>query len=498
MRTLRQEYREIFAVTGLIGSVVAFVFLIPAVVSVLYGESFSTTLGFLVPFLVLEAFSLPIYRIFHDTDASRLSYLQGAVSVVFTWIIMVFASTLPFIMILDFNFTQATFETVSGWTTTGLSVVDVLNTPNSLLIFRSIMQFFGGFGIVALMITSIVGVGTMSTLYETEGHDQVLPNIKKTAQTLFSFYVGIMLAGALAYILAGMPAFDAINHSMSALATGGFSVQPDSIGHYDSIPIEGVTIALMVLGSLNFATYILLLRKKYKVLFSINEHRFYLALMLIVISAGVFLLTQGGAYAFGTSFRVGLFETVTALTGTGYSIVDSYTVLPAAFILLSIMLMTIGGQSGSTTGGLKVTRVHLMVKTFKHTIVRSFQAERQVTDNVVTTPSGEKNIHRQDMVHIYNYVTVYIAILIIGTIILATQGFSVTESFFEYASALGTVGLSIGVTNAALSGVAYWSMTLGMFLGRLEFLVVFVVFVKLYRDTVTTIKSKVPSNDALQ
>jgi len=325
----------------------------------------------------------------------------------------------------------------------------------------------------------------------------VLPNIKKTAQTLFSFYIGIMILGTLAYILAGMPAFDAINHSMSALATGGFSVQPDSIGHYNSLPIEGVTIVLMVLGSLNFATYILLLRKKYTVLININEHRFYLALLLLVIASGVFLLTQGGAFAFGESFRIGLFETVTALTGTGYSIVDNYTVLPAAFILLTIMLMTIGGQSGSTTGGLKVTRVHLMFKTFKHTIGRSFQAERQVTDNVVVTPSGEKNIHRQDMVHIYNYVAVYITVLIIGSIILASQGFTVTESFFEYASALGTVGLSIGVTSPGLSGIAFWSMTLGMFLGRLEFLVVFVVFAKIYKDTVTTIKSKVQSNDAL-
>jgi trk system potassium uptake protein TrkH len=497
MKTLRQEYRDIFAVTGLIGSVVAFVFLLPAIVSMVYGENFSTTLGYIVPFLILEAFSFPLYRIFHDTDASRLSYLQGSVSVVFTWIIMVFASTIPFIMISDFTFTQSAFETVSGWTTTGLSTVDVLTTPNSLLVFRSLMQFFGGFGIVALMITSIVGVGTMSTLYETEGHDQVLPNIKKTAQTLFSFYIGIMILGTLAYILAGMPAFDAINHSMSALATGGFSVQPDSIGHYNSLPIEGVTIVLMVLGSLNFATYILLLRKKYTVLININEHRFYLALLLLVIASGVFLLTQGGAFAFGESFRIGLFETVTALTGTGYSIVDNYTVLPAAFILLTIMLMTIGGQSGSTTGGLKVTRVHLMFKTFKHTIGRSFQAERQVTDNVVVTPSGEKNIHRQDMVHIYNYVAVYITVLIIGSIILASQGFTVTESFFEYASALGTVGLSIGVTSPGLSGIAFWSMTLGMFLGRLEFLVVFVVFAKIYKDTVTTIKSKVQSNDAL-
>ncbi|MFW5913933.1 MAG: TrkH family potassium uptake protein, partial [Bacillota bacterium] len=461
MKPLRQEYREIFAVTGLIASVVAFIFLLPALVSLLYGELLSVMVGFVVPFVVLEAFGIGLWKIFHSTDASRLSYLQGAVSVVFTWIIVASASTIPFIMILDMNFTQAIFETVSGWTTTGLTVLDVDLVPNSLLLFRSIMQFLGGFGIVALMITSIVGVGTMSTLYESEGHDQVLPNIKKTAQTLFSFYVSFMFIGALAYILAGMPAFDAINHSMSAIATGGFSVNNDSIGHYNSIPIEGITIVLMFMGSLNFATYILFLRKRYDILKSVNEHRFYIGLILLVVMVGVFFMYQQMYASFGEAFRYGIFESLTALTGTGYSITNNYNILPGVFIVFSIMLMSIGGQSGSTTGGLKVTRVHLMFKTFRHTIRRAFQAERQITDNVITTPSGEKSIHRQDMIHVYNYASIYMTVLFVGALTLASQGYSVRDSLFEYASALGTVGLSIGVTDAAMSAVSYWSMTLG-------------------------------------
>ncbi|MFW5894462.1 MAG: TrkH family potassium uptake protein [Bacillota bacterium] len=497
MKPLKQEYREIFSVTGLIASVVAFIFLIPALVSLLYGELLSVMVGFIVPFLVLEAFGLGLWKIFHSTDASRLSYLQGAVSVVFAWIIVTSASTIPFIMIMDMSYTQGIFETVSGWTTTGLTVLDVDLVPNSLLLFRSIMQFLGGFGIVALMITSIVGVGTMSTLYESEGHDQVLPNIKKTAQTLFSFYTAFMLIGTLAYIVAGMPAFDAINHSMSALATGGFSVNNDSIAHYNSVPIEGITIALMFMGSLNFATYILFLRKRYDILKSVNEHRFYLILILLVVMSGTFIMHQLMYDSFGEAFRHGIFETMTALTGTGFSITNNYHVLPGAFIILSIILMNIGGQSGSTTGGLKVTRVHLMFKTFRYTIRRTFQAERQITDNVVTTPSGEKSIHREDMIHVYNYASIYLTMLFIGALTLATQGYSVRESFFEYASALGTVGLTIGVTDAAMSAVSYWSMTLGMFLGRLEFLVIFIVLAKLYRDSSGSIKAKFKNQDAI-
>ncbi len=169
------------------------------------------------------------------------------------------------------NFTQAYFEAMSGWTTTGLSVVDVTKAPMLFLFFRSVMQFFGGFGIV-LVVVSALSESLGMRLYTAEGHnDKLLPNLAKSARMILKIYVGYFIAGTVLYVIFGMPVFDAVNHCMAALSTGGFSTKADSIGAYNSLPIELVTVILMLLGETNFFANMLLVRRKFRAFFRLGD-----------------------------------------------------------------------------------------------------------------------------------------------------------------------------------------------------------------------------------
>ncbi|MFU8786344.1 MAG: TrkH family potassium uptake protein [Candidatus Izemoplasmataceae bacterium] len=479
MKPLRHEYREIGYTLGLILSVVGVIFIIPISFSVF--ENVSSFNAFIIPFVTLQFIAFLLYKFQKRREKSVLTYQQGAVSVVLAWLITMTISTLPFMMLTDLNFTQAMFESVSGWTTTGLSMLEVESLPKSLLIYRSILQFAGGFGLVAIMISSLIGIGTLSTLYESEGHDQLLPNIKKTAQVLFVFYSSFMVFGTLLYVVFGMPLFEALNHAMSAVSTGGFSVHSDSIGYYNNINIEVVTMVLMLLGSINFAAYILIIKGKFKLFKSIDENRFMVLLFIPFALLLLFLMSRFMYMSLPEALRITIFEGISALTTTGYSI-SSYSSYPSSIIIVFIMVMIIGGQSGSTSGGIKLTRINLIIKNFRFSIIRIFQPEHQITDNIIKTPKGIKQIHKEDMNDIYNYMFLYLFTLFIGTLILTIEGFSLQDSLFEYASTLGTVGLSVGITSTTLSYLSYWSMIIGMFLGRLEFMVVLIVIVKLVKD----------------
>jgi len=484
MKSLNKEYSEMCYILGLILTVVGFIYLIPIIVGVF--ENNGEPLAFIVPFIIMETLGIGLKKLFRNHKNSVLTYQQAAVSVVLSWVITMIVSVVPFIMIASLTFSQAMFESVSGWTTTGLSMVEVANLPNSLLLFRSLMQFAGGFGLVAIMISSLIGIGALSTLYESEGHDQLLPNIKKTAQVLFAFYVTFMVLGVVAYIMSGMPLFDAINHSMSAISTGGFSIRDESIGFYNNRAIEIITIVLMLLGSLNFAAYVLLYKKKFKLFRKINENRFMTLLIVFASILLLYSLITTMFMSFTTAARITMFEIISAATTTGYSISD-YSMYFSTSIIIFITLMIIGGQSGSTSGGIKVTRINLVVRNFLYSIRRVFHPEHRITDNVINIPSGSKQIHKGEMNNIYNYIFIYFVTLVIGTFILSLEGFGLQDSLFEFASTIGTVGLSVGITSANLSNLSYWAMILGMFLGRLEFIVVIIVFVKLFIDAKTLV-----------
>jgi len=446
------------------------------------GESVYS-IGFIIPGLILVGVGTGIWRAFRSSTPINLTVQEGGVIVLLSWVVVCFFSALPFMIVQGLNFTQSIFESVSGWTTTGLSVVDVAKSSHMILLWRSIMQLVGGAGMAVIMLAAIAGpVGTGLSVAEGRSK-QLVPHVRESVKLVLFIYAGYALIGIFAYLLAGMGLFDAINHAFAAISTGGFSTHPQSIGHWNSIVIEAVTIPLMILGNLNFLTAYLLLHGKFKHAYQNGEVRVMATLILFCVLI-LLLLVCGGVYpTFSKSIRVAIFETITALTTTGFSSTNYANWSSLGFFIL-IVLMLIGGGTCSTAGGIKQYRIYLLFKSLWWEIRRPFLPRTAVVENYVWQGERKDFISDQRIRQVATFVFLYLGTYVIGAGILAAHGYGLKESLFEFASALGTVGLSVGVTNAHSPALVLWTTTLGMFLGRLEFFVIIVSLGKIIRDSI--------------
>jgi len=294
-------------------------------------------------------------------------------------------------------------------------------------------------------------------------------------------YIGYALVGCIAYFAAGMTLFDAVNHTFTAISTGGFSTRPESIGHWNSLSIEAVSIALMIFGNMNFLTAYLLLKAKFRPFMKNGEVR-VLATLLPACALILFLAVTRNLYpALGKNIRVAIFEAVTSLTTTGFSTV-SYTQWNSAGILILIILMLIGGGTCSTAGGIKQYRVYLMFRAFIWELRKAFLPRTAVLPISVWRGENKDYVDDSHVREVAVHVFLSLTLFWVGTIVIALCGYSLRDAMFEFASSIGTVGLSIGVTALNAPKTVLWVETLGMFLGRLEFFVVFVSIGKIVKD----------------
>lgn len=472
--------KNLLHIFGVLLIFVGCILLLPLLALPFYMEESKYAIYILIPAAMAMATGFCL-RLFQPKKEHRLTAQQDAVIVVILWVITAFFSALPFVLSGMLNFTQAYFEAMSGWTTTGLSVVDVTTAPHVFLLLRSIMQFFGGVGLILVVVSALSETYGMK-LYSAEGHsDKLLPNLAKSARMILTIYMGYFIAGVLLYVTFGMPLFDAINHCMAALSTGGFSVRTDSIGAYHSLPIELITIVLMILGATNFFANMLLVKRKFKAFFRLGEMRFMFLLIGIAVPITAYISLSQIYTGFGEAFRVSLFNLISALTTTGFSTV-SYQNWPAFSVFMLILFMLIGGGAGSTAGGIKFGRVYLLFKTFAWNIKRKFLPERSMNDLSIYCPQGKVFVNQTQYADAANYFFIYLIVITIGTSILSAHGYSLSDSLFEFASATGTVGLSNGVTSLTMPPAVFWTMTVGMLLGRLEIYVVFITIVKLAKS----------------
>ena len=486
---LKNNYRLLSGYIGTILIIVSIIFLFPLLILPAFRDEAKFYWLFLIPAFGSCAIGLLLRLSLRGIKEPSISIHQSGVIILFSWIIVILLSALPFYIGKQLNFTHSIFESVSGWTTTGLSVVDVENIPKIFLIWRSIMQFFGGAGLAVLMLSTIIGPHGLG-LYSAEGRtEKLLPNIVKSTKIIISIYSGYALAGILLYIFAGMNWFDAINHSFSALSTGGFSTKVNSIGAYNNIYIELITLILMILGATNFGAHFILLRGKFRQFFKIAEVRLMLILFAIFIPIVSFAAISKIYTSLGQSFRIGAFETISALTTTGFSTV-SYSNWSSFAIFILIILMLIGGSVGSTAGGIKLYRVYVLFKSFIWNIKKYFLPRNVVKENYIYTYQGISYINQSKVVELSNFLVIYIIIYLLGVSVFLFKGYSLQESMFEFASSLGTVGLSVGITNANTSSIILWTEIAGMFLGRLEFFVIFFAVIKIIKDINYTIKFK--------
>lgn len=472
-----------FAHCSIYGKLILFVSLLiatPLSMILFYPEDIKYAGDFLIPASLIFILGLVICLLTKEEKNEKVepsSLKSGSITVLFIWIFSFVAGALPFVRSGQLTFVQALFEAVSGWTTTGLSVMDVSVTPQIFLFHRGFMQFCGGLGFILMMVMFIQGKEAMS-LYNAEGHpDKLAPNLGKTARTIFLMYVSFLGVGTILYIVLGMNPFDSLIHTMCALSTGGFSNEVDSIGAYKSVAIEAVTIILMLIGTTNFAVLLLMAKGKIKQILKVSEIRFMFAVIGVavpMIAASLFFTLYMNL---GESVRVALFNVVSALSTTGFSTM-SYTEWPVFSIGIMILLMLIGGGIGSTAGGLKMTRVYLMLRALKENIKRRIATQRYVGKPYYYRAQGKTYIDENVERDTTGFVVCYLLIFITGSLLLTlTAGCSLSDAMFEFASSLGTVGLSIGLTGPSTNSATLIVEMVGMLMGRLE---IFIVIIGIY------------------
>jgi len=458
--------------TGLILVIAGLLSLTPLLLLLALPEEGRYAGAFLLPAGLLVAVGLLLVLLRPRDGGRRLEMPGGGLVVVLAWTIVCAVSALPVQRLTGLPYLPSLFEAVSGWTTTGLSVVDVTQAPRILLLWRSVMQLAGGAGLAIIMLaaTSLpVGAG----LYRAEGrNDQLAPHVIRSAKLVVLLYGAYAAIGTLAYVLVGLSAFDAVNHAFAAVSTGGFSTRPESIGYWDSPTVEAVTLTLMILGNLNFLTAYVLFRGHLRRFVANGEVKVMAAVLPPAILVLVLLVTAGAYPTLAKGVRVALFESVSALTTTGYSTV-SYSSWPPVGIFVLIVLMLIGGGTCSTAGGIKQYRVYVLARAVVREVRQILRPRGAVT--VLETVQGERQVLIDDVQirQIGVFLFLYLATFLLGAGIMAAYGIELQDALFEFASSVGTVGLSLGVTSPALPAPVLIAQIAGMLLGRLEFFVVF-------------------------
>jgi trk system potassium uptake protein TrkH len=478
---LGQRYAAILSSVGLILLLSCAVMLAPLLILPACPDQGSLALAFYLPAGCLGLLGIGLWRLFRGSSDITLSIQEGGIIVVVSWTVVIVFSAWPFVSALGLPFSRAIFESVSGWTTTGLSVVDVTHAGPLILFWRSVMQLAGGAGLAIIMLSAIVGP-TGVGISSAEGRsDQLVPHVRQSARLVLIIYGGYAAAGTLAYWMAGMSFFDAANHSFAAVSTGGFSTRPESIGYWDSPGIEAVTIVLTLLGNLSFVTAWHLWRGRFRFVVRNGEVRL-MAALIPLSAAATFLFTCRTLYpTLGKSARVAIFETVSALTTTGFQSVG-YTNWNSLGVLVLIVLMLIGGGTCSTAGGIKQFRIYLFWKLLLWEIKRPLLPRTAILERPVWEGNRRVFVDDARARQVAVFIFLYLATYALGVLLLCACGYNLSDSLFEFASAIGTVGLSVGVTSAHMPDAALWAETLAMFLGRLEFVVVIVSLIKLGRD----------------
>ena len=461
---------------------------IPAAIAYGYGEN--DLYGFLWSMFICFMLGIPTWLA--TRKHRKLTNKDGFAIVSFTWITTALIGALPFyISGIIPNFTDAFFESMSGVTTTGATIIGssvtlphlpngIESLPHATLYWRSFIQWIGGMGIIVfyIAILPLLGVGG-AQLFKAEVPgpvaDKIRPRVRETAKILWMVYLGFTAAQILLLLISGMPWFDSICHAFTTMPTGGFSTKNASIGYYDSAAIQYIIIFFMFLAGINFSLHFHAITGNVKSYFRDKEFLTYFG---IIIVAGflIFLsISAGGNEWTEKHFRDSLFQTVAILTGTGYCTADyELWTYFAQFMLL--FMMFIGGMGGSTTGGMKIVRIMLLFKYAAKETRRMLHLKA-----IIPIRIGSRYIPEDVIRNTLGFFLFYISFFIFTTMVLTAMNIDLESAIGASASAIGNIGPSLGAFGptdnyALLPTYGKWLLSFCMLLGRLEIFTVMVLF----------------------
>ncbi len=474
------NYYQILKITGIILLIFSFFLLLPIAASFYYEESINI---FIQSFLIVF-FSGLITYFPNKREKSQIKIKEGFLIVAIFWFVLSIFGSVPFILDkdLDLSFFNAVFESTSGWTTTGATVItniDELSRP--LLLYRQLLQWLGGIGIVVLVlaILPILGVGGMY-LYKAESSspikdNKLSPRITETAKSLWGVYIILTILCMLFYKLAGMNYFDAIGHSFSTVSIGGFSTHNESIGHYSSSYIKVICMVFMFLSALNFVLHFLFYKtKSFNNYFSNSEAKTFIFIIIsILILLSIYSI--GGRLSSIDNIDL-IFHVLSFVTTSGFT-VSQYNLWPSFVVTLIFLSSFIGACAGSAGGGMKVIRITIALKSIKKQLLKVIHPKAQISIKV-----NEKKVEDVTIETILSFIILYIVLFFISSLLIMMSGHDLITSFSATAACLNNLGPALGDAYGNYSALNDFSkslLSLMMIIGRLE-IYTFIILVTRY------------------
>ena len=470
------NYKTVFFTLGVLQIILGVFMFIPIIFQFLYSEIDSSFFGASIVTIIFGT----LFFLSNLDHNKRLTLQQAFLLTALSWLSIAIFGSLPFVFSdLGFSFTNAFFESMSGITTTGSTIISNLNEmPKSILLWRAILQWLGGIGIIIMAITlmPIMNVGGMQLfkISNNDSSEKILPKSKEIALRLIYIYLSLTLLCGIAYKVFGMSFFDSLTHSMTTIATGGFSNYNESIGFFNSVSIEISAMIFIILGSLPFIAYIKFMSGNKKIIFNDSQIKSFFKIIIfsIIILSTYLIISKSGEFNLRSIF----FNIISILTGTGY-VNAEFDSWGSFTLILFLGLMFIGGCAGSTTCGVKIFRIQILYLFIINQLKKIIYPK-----GVFVLKYDQNPIDNKFISSIISFIYMYLVIFFILTALLSLTGLDFVTSISGAATSISNVGPGLGSiigpngNFSTLPDVSKWVLTLGMILGRLELFAILVLF----------------------
>ena len=472
------NYKTVFFTLGILQIILGISMIFPIIIQIIFDELDSSFIG---ASLITIIFGILFFLSNLDHD-KKLSLQNAFLLTALSWLSIAVFSSLPFIFSnLNLSITDSFFESMSGITTTGSTIITDLNSsPKAILLWRALLQWLGGIGIIVMAITlmPIMNVGGMQLfkVSSSDASEKILPKTKEITLRLILIYLILTFLCSFFYNICGMKFFDSLTHSMTTIATGGFSNYNESIGHFNNIKIEIISMIFIILGSIPFIAYIKFLSGKKNIFYTDTQIKSFIKIIFYSIVILFFYLTIFNKSFSDVSLRSISFNVISILTGTGYVTqnFDNWGSFPLIYFLI---LMFIGGCAGSTACGIKIFRVQILYLFLKNQLKKIIYPR-----GIFIIKYDNNNVNEKFMASIIAFIYLYIIIFFIITAMLTLSGLDFTTSISGAATSISNVGPGLGEligpngNFSQLPNFSKWILSFGMILGRLELFAILVLF----------------------
>ena len=472
------NYKTVFFTLGILLIILGVAMIVPISFQLIYNEFDST---FVISGIITITFGI-LFFLSNIDHLKSINTQQAFLLTALSWLSIAIFGSLPFFFSeLNLSITDSFFESMSGITTTGATILEnIERSPKGILIWRAMLQWLGGIGVILMAITlmPIMNIGGMQLLKVTsyDTSEKILPKSKEVSLRLIKVYLTLTTLCAISYKIFGMNTFDSITHSMTTIATGGFSNYDQSIGYFSNPNIEIISILFILLGSIPFILYIKFISEDKKIIFKDEQVKLFLKLTLISILILFFYLIIINKNIYEIHIRSVIFNVVSILTGTGYVTkeFDQWGNFPLIFFLI---LMFIGGCAGSTTCGIKIFRVHILYYFIRNQLMKIIYPRA-----IINLKYNNNKVEDKLIASIISFIYLYILIFFVLASLLTLTGLDFITSISGAASSLSNVGPGLGSeigpnsNYSSLPDQSKWLLSIGMILGRLEIFALLIIF----------------------